>query len=297
MKKQSSKIINRFHSYQKERFPMIVLAISLFPAILSSGIVVSSDPSIFKAILALIAAIAYLLHIRVIDEHRDFDHDNTHHNNRPVQLGLISKKELQKIDVLSILVLLGIAILSGGYAILMVIIMLFYSYLAGKEFFLGEKIHQHFFFYNSINLVQMLLMQVFVYFIFTNTLSLSALLVTHFLFTTTGTIIFEFMRKVKIPGEDGTGKDTYTWHLGFSNSIITYIILAFINILLFIRITSLISTRPLTWLIFSGFLTTAIVLVAVIHYIKRKKLTDQLLQLSFLLCYGILNLVIYFVKL
>jgi hypothetical protein len=296
MKKESSKIISRFHLYQKERFPIIVLAISLFPAILSSGVVVSSHPNIVKATMALIAAIAYLLHIRVIDEHRDFNHDSVHHVDRPVQVGLISRGELRKIDFFAICVLLVVAIFSGVYATLIAIIMLCYSYLAEREFFLGEKAHRHFFFYNSINLVQMLLMQVFVYFIFTNVLSLTALLVTHFLFTTTGTIIFEFMRKLKIPGEDGTGKDTYTFHLGFNNSIIIYLALAVVNISLFARISGLISARPFTWLISSYFLAMIVAFFALVHWVKKIKITDQLLQLSFLLCYGILNLIIYFIK-
>ena len=194
MKTQSITILNRFYSYQKERFPMIILTLSLFPAILSSGVVVSSHPSILKALMALIASVAYLLHIRVIDEHRDFGHDSTHHVTRPIQTGLISKKELQKIDILAVAVLLGIAIISGGYALLLAITMLCYSYFAGKEFFLGEKIRQYFFFYNGVNLVQMILMQFFVYLIFTNTLPLGSLLFAHFLFTTIGTILFEFMR-------------------------------------------------------------------------------------------------------
>jgi hypothetical protein len=297
MKKQSSKIISRFFSYQKERFPMIILAFSLFPALLSSGVVVSSHPSIFKAIMALIASIAYLLHIRIIDEHRDFDHDNTHHIGRPVQAGLISRKELKEIDVLAISTLLGVAILSGRYAILLVIIMLSYSYFAGKEFFLGEKVRQHFFIYNSINLVQMLLMQLFIYTIFIEVFSFNQIVLAHFLFTTVGTIIFEFVRKLKIPGDDGTGKDTYTWHLGFNNSIIIYIILVLTNIFLFFRVIILISTKPSIWLIFCGFLATMAMLFAVIHWMKRKQLTDRLLQLSFLLSYGILNLIIYFIKL
>ncbi len=297
MTKQISTITRRFYSYQKERFPMIILALSLFPAILSSGAIVATHPSILKALLAVLASIAYLLHIRVIDEHRDFHHDNTHHVSRPIQTGLISKKELGKIDILSIAILLGVALVSGVYATGVALFMLFYSYLAGKEFFIGEKIRKYFFFYNAINLVQMLLMQIFVYLIFTNNLSLNTLLITHFLFTTVGTIIFEFVRKVKIPGDDGTGKDTYTWHLGFGNSIVIYIILALANVFLFLRVTNLISTHHFTWLIFAGLLVIILISQAVIHWVKKKRLTDQLLQLSFLLSYGILNLIIYFIKL
>jgi len=287
MTKQTSTIAKRFYSYQKERFPMIILALSLFPAILSSGAVVASHPNILKALLAVAASIAYLLHIRIIDEHRDF---------RPVQTGLISKKELGKIDILTIITLLGVALFSSVYATGVAVFMLFYSYLAGKEFFIGEKVRQYFFFYNAINLVQMLLMQIFVYLIFTNNLSLNALLIAHFLFTTVGTIIFEFVRKVKIPGDDGTGKDTYTWHLGFGNSIVVYVILALTNVFLFLRVVNLISDQHFTWSIFSGLLGIILILQAVIHWVKKKRHTDQLLQLSFLLSYGILNLIIYFIK-
>jgi hypothetical protein len=275
---------------------MIILAFSLFPAILSSGAVLVAHPPILRAAMALIASILYLLHIRVIDEHRDFHHDNTHHTHRPVQTGVISKEELGKIDIVAVIILIGIAAFSGTYALGLAFVMLFYSYLAGKEFFFGEKIRQYFFFYNVVNLVQMLLMQLFVYAVFVGAFSFNRLVLAHFLFTTVGTITFEFVRKLKVPGDDGTGKDTYTWHLGFGTSIISYIILALTNIFLFLKVVRLISNQSLAWLILSGFLGIILLLLGVIHWIKRKHLTDQLLQLSFLLSYGILNLIIYFLK-
>ncbi len=294
MTKQLSLFAKHFYLYQKKRFPIFILALSLFPAILSSGAVVTSYPAIPAALMALVASIAYLLHIRVIDEHRDFHHDNIHHTDRPVQAGLISRKELEVIDMLSIAVLLLVAIVSGVYACILAIIMLFYSYLAGREFFIGEKIRKYFFFYNAINLAQMLLMQLFVYVIFVSTVSFSRLVLMHFLFTTVGTVTFEFMRKLKVPGEDGSGQDTYTWHLGFGASIIIYIILTLTNILLFLRVIALIASPSFTWLIFSGFLSMILMFLALFHWLKKKHFTDQLLQMSFLLSYAILNLIIYF---
>ncbi|MGH2506210.1 MAG: UbiA family prenyltransferase [Ktedonobacteraceae bacterium] len=274
----------------------MVLVLSLLPAILSSGAVISDYPSIVASFAATLAAVLYLLHIRIVDEHRDFAHDTEHHITRPIQRGLISKKELRRISIVSVIIFLGIAISFGIYPLLFSLIMLAYSYLAGKEFFIGEKIRQYFFFYNSVNLIQMLLLQLFVYSIFAGAIPLTILLATHFLFTTVGSVIFEFVRKLKIPGQDGTGRDTYTWYLGFNNSLIIYIFLLAINTLLCLRIITLVSPNSIFWLQFCFCLGIIAVAIAVAHQVIRTRYSDRLMQLSFLFTYGVFNIIIYFIK-
>ncbi len=290
------KSIKRFYFYQNERFPLIVLIISLLPAILSSGAVVSLNLTIFRVLISLIFSIAYLFHIRVIDEHRDYGHDTKHHIERPIQTGLMSNQELKKADLFAIAIIIIVAFVSGIYSIVLAILMLLYSYLAGKEFFLDEKIRRHFFVYNAINFIQMLFLQIFIYSIFAGQFLFNNLIFSHFLFTATGSLIFEFLRKVKIPGSDGTGKDTYTFYLGFKNAIITYFFLALINTLLFFRVVNLISAHSFIWLIFSIFSITIISISIINHWEKRTKITDQLLQGNFLLFYAIFNIIIYFIK-
>ena len=297
MIKKTLTVAKKFYSYQQERFPLIVLALSLFPAVLSSGAIISTNLTIFQGVSALVASLAYLLHIRVIDEHRDFGHDNAHHITRPVQSGVISKRELQYVDVVAVLLLIIIAAVVGVRAFIIVAIMLAYSYLAGREFFIGEDIRRHFFIYNGINLIQMLLMQLFVYAVFANPFPFSTLIWAHFLFTTVGTIIFEFVRKVKRPGDDGTGKDTYTWYLGFNNSLIIYSLLLLLNTLLFFWTAALISPHKISVLVFSLSLAGFAYLAVLVHWAKKTRQTDQLMQLSFLILYGIFNIAIYFLAL
>ena len=296
MIKKTLKTARKFYTYQQERFPVVVLTISLFPAILSSGAVVSSHPMLSQMAFALIASIAYLLHIRVIDEHRDFEHDNTHHFGRPIQVGVISKKELKYVDILAILVLVAIAVSAGLLALALSVLMLGYSYLAAKEFFMGEKIRSYFFTYNALNLIQMLLMQIFVYVIFANTLPVNKLVVAHFLFTTVGTLVFEFVRKLKIPGEDGTGRDTYTWYLDFDHALTIYQAFIFLDALLFFWIATLISPHVSAVLFFALVLTIAASFSTLIHKMKKTRQTEQLMQLSFLLLYGFFNIAIYFLR-
>lgn len=284
----------RFNTYQRERFPVIILALSLIPAILSSAAIVSAHPTIFEGIVALVASVTYLLHIRVIDEHRDFEHDNHHHADRPVQINTISRHELQLVDMVAVFLLVAIAVMAGMRAVIVMVIMLLYSYLAGKEFFVGEKIRRHFFVYNGVNLVQMLLMQIFVYSIFSNSFQFSLIVGIHFLFTTVGTIVVEFIRKLKIPGDDGTGKDTYTWYLGFNNSLIIYSVLVLLNAVLFFWLSTMISSHVTWMLVFTLCLLGYAYFGVILHRTKKTHRTSQIMQLLFLSMYGILNIAIYF---
>jgi len=294
MIKKTLTVARRFNTYQRERFPIIILSISLLPAILSSAVVVSTHPTILGGVTALLASVAYLLHIRVIDEHRDFEHDNLHHANRPVQINTISKHELQMVDMVAVFLLIAITVMAGMRAVIVMAIMLLYSYFAGKEFFVGEKIRRHFFVYNGVNLVQMLLMQIFVYSIFLDSFQFSLIVGIHFLFTTVGTIVIEFIRKLKVPGDDGTGKDTYTWYFGFNKSLIIYSVFVLLNAVLFFWLSTLISSHVTGMLVLSLCLLGYAYFGVILHRTKKTHRTSQIMQLSFLSMYGILNIAIYF---
>lgn len=288
-------VMRNFYAYQKERFPIVLLGLSLLPALLSSSVVVSAPAGIYTTLLALAASIAYLLHIRIIDEYRDFDHDTAHHRERPIQTGVISRHDLRYVDIAALAVVLFVAFMSTPWASLIACVMLAYSYLAGKEFFLGERLRGHFFLYNAVNLGQMLLMQIFVYTLFSDLIPFQPIVLLHFLFTTSGTIVFEFVRKLKIPGDDGSGKDTYTWHLGFGRAVLLHAGMVSLNAALFwLIISRALSERAMTGTYV--LLALGISLIPIlIHVVKRKRSSDQIMQLSFLVTYASYNLAIYFI--
>lgn len=296
MIRSATSITRKFYSYQKDRFPLFILALSLFPAILSSAAVVGINISPVPAISALFLSILYLLHIRVTDEHRDFDHDTIHHKARPIQKGQISRDELRKIDIVAIVIFLFLLAYSGTLALILGVLMLTYSYLAEKEFFVGEKLRKYFFLYNFINIIQMALLQVLIYVIFAEKIPFTHLVTLHFIFTFIGTAIFEFLRKLMIPGTDGTGKDTYTWHLGFDNAILAYVFLVSLDLFFFFQIASSISLNRNLWLFTSIILFIIPVIFALTCRIKKTFMSSQLMQLSYMVIYSVLNLAIYFLK-
>jgi 4-hydroxybenzoate polyprenyltransferase len=282
----------RFYVYQNERFPIVLLVLSLLPATLSSAAVVYPLVSVHHMILAAIASLVYIFHIRVNDEERDFEHDSVHHSKRPLHRGDISLNDLKILNAIGICIFVLIATLSGTQAILIGLIMITYSYVAKYDFFCKEKIRNHFFIYNIAHIVQILLMQIFVYAVIARTIPFSSLLLVHFLFTMTGTIIFEFARKVKIPGDDGTGKDTYTHHIGFNKSLTVYSGLSLLNTALFSLILVLINHGTLI-LVYIFVAVIAIAGSIWLHWIRKTVMTDKLMQGMFLLMYAVYNISIF----
>lgn len=280
--------LRRLYAYQKARFPVFLLLISLVPAIVSSNAVITGNFDWVTTMLAALASIAYLFHIRVIDERRDADHDRLHHPDRPIQSGAITHDELCIADVLVSALFIGIAFFSSPYAFLLALLAMAYTYFAGQEFFLGEKIRKHFFFYNAINLAQMVLLQLFIYALFDGTPTLTPIIIVHFLFTATGTIAIEFMRKLKAPENEGTGMDTYTWHLGFERAVgvfIAIIVLSFGFSTLLVGMARI----PFAICVVAGL----IALLSVLYFLKtKKKHGETFLQLAFLLNYSACNIAI-----
>jgi len=282
----------RLRAYQRVRFPLVPLYISLIPAIVSSSVIVQGTADVLSIVLAVAAVTAYLFHIRVLDEHRDFEHDNLHYKERPIQAGTVSRLELRYVAVFAVAVLLTVALQGGAIALMVAFLMLGYSYLAEKEFFLGMRLRSHFFLYNGVNLLQMLLMQVFAYAYFSGTLLLHPIVWMHFLFTTSGTLIFELLRKLKLPGADGTGRDTYTAYLGFTGALTAYALLLLINSGMFVGVLVLSSALSLLWLYLMLALLFGSLLWALLHWLRKSPRTELLVQGSFLVQYGILNVLI-----
>lgn len=288
-----SAMVKRFYLYQKKRFPVIVLGVSFLPAILSSGAIMVTQTDLKFVIAALLVSLAYLLHVRIIDEFRDYEHDLTHHKDRPLQSGVITLMELGVVDKIATATVVIVALYGGMWAQFIALAMFLYSYLAGKEFFLGSKLKNHFYIYNAVNLVQMLLLQVFIYSIANNSFSFNPLVPVHFLFIASGTVIFEFLRKVKGPEQDGTGQDTYTWFLGINNAILVYATLAVLNIMFFAKIMLLSKITLKYWVPLALALIIFTLITIFIHKIRKEEKTNQLMQLSFMVMYGGFNILMF----
>ena len=285
-------MLRKLIRYQKQRFPIFILLLSLIPAALSSYAVSNNNFNLSLAMGALLISILYLLHIRLIDERRDFLHDSRYHKDRPIQRGIISNKELKIIDFVAILLVILLTVLINIHAFPFLITLLIYSYFAEKEFFL-KKLRQYFLIYNSLNIVQMFLLQILIYNVISAHIQLNQLISFHFIFTCLGTIIFEFLRKTNATGTDGLGKDTYSYHLGLENSITIYFVMLILIFFTFIALVF--STQVSLNAIF--LIPIALFIISILsafYFLAIRNSKAQLLtQLSFICMYSVFNYYIF----
>lgn len=286
-------IVTRLYLYQKARFPVVMLLISFLPAILSSGAVAAGEVQVSFVVLSLVASLAYLFHVRIIDEGRDFFHDSIHHKDRPLSQGVITLAALRRIDAFALIILAVCALYATWHASLLVVVMLVYSYLASKEFYVGTFLRKHFFLYNTLNLVQMLLLQLLVYVFALGMPGVSEALVLHFLFTTCGTVAFEFLRKVYVPGNDGTGKDTYTSFLGFKGTLGVYAVIVALVVLFYVQLTLSLNHYVVYWIPLLVLLILNVCGTILANLYFKSERSNQIMQLGFLLLYGGCNILIF----
>jgi len=286
-------LIYRLYRYQEERFPVKILTFTTLAVVLSSAAVLSYDTSLLQGIMNFFACMAFLYHIRVSDESRDFSHDSAFHPERPVQRGLVSVKELFLFDIPGLVFFLFTSLFFGLPSILYGLLLLIFSFIAWKDFFLGDKFKKRFFLYNAINMFQMVLLQFFIYAVFTRSFKVSGVMWIHLLFVIFNTIIMEIVRKIKTSGEESKGRDTYSWHLGYSRSLKIFYFLSVFNYLTFVWMLYTISSSATLFVLIALGLLILLTVAVILHSHQKRKATEQFLLLSTVMNYVGLNLLIY----
>jgi 4-hydroxybenzoate polyprenyltransferase len=140
-------------TYIRERFPLplvvlLTVGYGIFIVGISSRGVLLENKIIVTA-LVMLAFFAFLLRQRVTDEFKDLRHDTKNYPNRPLQRGIVTKRQLvwlgacaltlEAVSVITISIItdtpLSLAVYCGVF---------FYSALMSVEFFMSEWLEKHF---------------------------------------------------------------------------------------------------------------------------------------------------------
>lgn len=286
--------LHRFYKYQDERFPVKVLFFTTWAVVLSSAAILGYHTSFFQMLMAFLACLFFLYHIRVIDEHRDYGHDKAYHPDRPVQRGLVHLRELLLVDILGLAVFVFTCIWFGVPSQVYGAALIVFSFFAWKDFFGGSWLKQKFYLYNAVNMFQMILLQLLIYAILTLNFKVNSVMWIHLLFVIWNTLIMEVVRKIKTAETESSGKDTYSYHMGFKQSLRVFYLFSLANYFTFNWM--LFALQPqLNFYYLWAFLLFALLTFSVIwHWKKQTEKTEGLLFLSTILNYVGLNLLIYF---
>jgi hypothetical protein len=281
--------IKSFLQYQQERFPLIVLIPVSLSGVMGASAVLGLHNWTTIA-LATCLTVAFLFHVRVIDEVRDFTHDNAYHPDRPVQKQIISIRGLKILRALSLLLFFAIS-LSSLRTFILAAAVFAYSALAGRDFFCPNWIRKYFYLYNLLNMVQLIGLQMVVYTMFNWDYDFNKVIVANIIMVFLLSLLLEVVRKIKLPKDETLGRDTYSDRLGFTGSI------TFLNIILALILLPsgyILLTRGKAYeIIIPAIFCILSIYMAVLHALKKSLDTEKILLLASAIYYLAVNVSLY----
>lgn len=231
---------NNFKLYLSSRFPFVPLFLYSLITSLAISSFLSKD-NYFKVIVVAFIYLLFFFHLRVMDEFKDFAYDNKNHEDRPVQIGLISLDFIKRLGLINFLIMSFLAlIVSFGNVFLIFLFAMGYTTLMYKEFFVPDYLRNRPMLYLFSHEVVMIPLFIFFYsainnnlWLFDNTEKASA-----FIYTLIPVILIEIGRKLEHrhnkKGEETN--DTYVYLWGTGKSIRIFAGLIFISGLISVNI-------------------------------------------------------------
>lgn len=236
----------RIVKYIIERYPpaaTLTLAVFLFLSSASTTFLaqqktITPFPGIW--IIPIITIFFLFLHIRIFDEFKDYEHDKLYYPKRPVARGLVTLKELKALGLLIIFLEVVLNVFLGLQIFFLYLLMLGFSFLMLKEFFLGEKLRDKLFIYTLLHQLIAILIAIYSYKAVgtPNMLLTSPILISHMIFLFLTVLFLEMARKVRAPYEENQSHDTYTSYFGAITASFIHAGIAIAMGILFTRIIS-----------------------------------------------------------
>jgi 4-hydroxybenzoate polyprenyltransferase len=226
-----SPFARRFVAWMNERFPLAnaILALVLYAAALLFGRALVEGGALRIGIVDIagfFAVWAFFLMLRVFDEHKDYETDLVNHPKRVLQSGLISLGHLKIAGALAVAAQLGVSLWRdagvGRVTITWAIVMA-WSALMAKEFFIGEWLSKRLVLYAVSHMVVMPMAMVWMAQMGAGSAALPATVAALAVLSFFSGASFELARKTKAPQDEREGVDSYTRSIGLRGAPIAVI--------------------------------------------------------------------------
>ena len=208
--------------YLLKRFQIIpLLALVITDMMVIDRLTSNREIPFWRFFFSFVFVLAYLFHNRVADDKRDFEFDMEYYPDRDLQKGIISISFLERASFLMIGLMIIISVSMGQLSIMFFLPLLFYTILAKKDFFFPDNFKiKYLFTYNIINMLQILLLQIFIYVSILDDLILDNILLFHILLVFILSIQVEITRKTK--PNTSKGNELYSDRLGMKGAIMLW---------------------------------------------------------------------------
>ncbi|MBU0681601.1 MAG: UbiA family prenyltransferase [Proteobacteria bacterium] len=233
-----SPFLLRLWAYLQERFPLGnhgLLIASYYSSNQFLAQVLSNPESPVRysshSLLGAITLLCMFFHLRVFDEHKDYDEDCRHYPERILSRGLITLRHLKIMGAVAISLELLLSAWQGVPALVATLVALFFSLLMLKEFFVGTWLKQHFLVYAFSHMLIMPLFAMVAFSFTTNQFPWQAP-AWFWLYAFVGffvTLNWEISRKIRAPEDEIIGVDSYSKIFGTYGAAYLVIAIRFID--------------------------------------------------------------------
>lgn len=209
----------RFALYVSERFPPLahgILIVSYYSsnAFLARTLTDRHGAMHFDVatLAGIVAIFCFFFHLRVFDEHKDFEEDSRYYPHRVLQRGVITLRELRFVGIGAIITEAAISAWRGTPPLIGWMIAFGFSLLMLKEFFVREWLKRHFLAYALSHMTLMPLLSLFVFSFATQRYPWEAPPI-FWMYSLVGffvTLNWEVSRKIRAPEQEIEGVDSYT---------------------------------------------------------------------------------------
>lgn len=209
-------MITRWWIYQRERFPLAahgpIVAVFSWAALSYSAMLRGHGPAPGPYLAAFASALLCFLQLRIADEFKDNTDDAQYRPYRPVPRGLVTLRGLAVVSALAAAVQLGAALWAGAALIPLLLLVWSWVALMSYEFFAGRWLRAHPVAYLLSHLLVVPLIALYVSAFDWRVAGappsngLGWLLGASFF----GGMVFELGRKIRAPGDEEPGVETYS---------------------------------------------------------------------------------------
>jgi 4-hydroxybenzoate polyprenyltransferase len=216
---RSDPYATRVRAYLRERFPLVghvLLIISYYSSnqFLAKVLTQPDAPMQYtpRSALGALTLLFFFFHLRVFDEHKDFEDDSRFHPERVLQRGVLTLSDLRRLAALAIVGEVILAITAGRAALTGLSIAFAFSLLMLKEFFAHDWLKRHFIVYATSHMLLMPLLSLMVFSFATGRMPWDAPPV-FWLYAFVGffvTFNVEVSRKIRAPEDEVEGLDSYS---------------------------------------------------------------------------------------
>jgi len=213
----------RLALYLHQRFPLLqhgILILSYFSAnqFLAQAVTTEGRPMTYgpASWLNFLLLFCLFFHLRVFDEHKDRWKDEKAYPGRYLSRGVIAYATLWKLGLGAIAMELVLVLLAGPTAVFTWLVVLGWSLLMFKEFFLGEWLQERIFLYAVTHTTIMFFFDMIIWSITTGRWlwEVDWLFVLYAFNGVFVAFTFEFARKIRMPEDEHALVDSYSKRLG-----------------------------------------------------------------------------------